>query len=199
MPLTRYLFNRVCNEEQRLVWGYDSVSCDYATVRYEDVDVVKAFFTHSTSSVNLVKTDDTMTYVIKINEIYITRSHSAFNRVSSKAKSISAEIHREFQDNLEKIYRYIIPRLFVRKATQLMEVGSVEIASMRFRSDGTVIIKGATYAVKDLDFQLVNGSWYVMNTAKRTFFGNAKQVATISTYEDNALIIEPMVKFAKTL
>lgn len=55
MPLFRYLYNKSDNHAQHLDWGYNSVSCEYATVRYSDVEVVNFFFSHSMHSTNFVK------------------------------------------------------------------------------------------------------------------------------------------------
>ena len=72
MPLFRYLHNKQDNNAQHLDWGYISVSCEYATVRYSDVEVVNFFFSHSMHSTNFVKNDDTISYMIRINE-YLSR------------------------------------------------------------------------------------------------------------------------------
>ena len=100
MPLIRYLSNKADNHAQHLDWGYDSVSCEYATVRYSDAEVVNFFFSHSMHSTNFVKNDDTISYMIRINEIFISRSHSAFNRVSSNAKQIGNDIRSEFEGHM---------------------------------------------------------------------------------------------------
>ena len=199
MPLLRYLSNKADNHAQHLNWGYDSVSCEYATVRYSDVTVVNFFFSHSMHSTNFVKNDDTISYMIRINEIFISRSHSAFNRISSGAKEIGNDIRQEFEGHMNNVYRYILPGLFQRKALEVLANGEVEIASLKFKSDGTVVIDGTRHKMNDLDFTLANGQWIVKTTAQRTFFGNAKQVAAIPMSQDNAILIEPMLKFMKEL
>ena len=70
---------------------------------------------------------------------------------------------------------------------------------MKFKDNGTVVIGGVSYRMADLDFALVNGQWIIKSSAKRTMFGNPKQVATISMSEDNAILIEPMVKLVCSL
>ena len=199
MPLIRYLSNKYDNHAQHLNWGYDSVSCEYATVRYSDVSVVNFLFSHSTHSTNFVKNDDTISYMIRIDEIFVSRSHSAFNRVTSGAKEIGNEIQREFEEHMNNIYRYILPGLFQRKALELMASGSVEIASMTFKNNGSVVINGTTYKMSDLQFFLQNGQWIIKSSAQRTLFGNPKQIASISISEDNAILIEPMLKLMKEL
>ena len=199
MPLFRYLYNKPDNHAQHLDWGYNSVSFEYATVRYSDVEVVNFFFSHSMHSTNFVKNDDTISYMIRINEIFITRSHSAFNRVSSSAKQIGNDIRSEFEGHMNNVYRYIVPGLFQRKVIELSNKGEVTIAGMKFKDNGTVVIGGVSYRMADLDFALVNGQWIIKSSAKRTMFGNPKQVATISMSEDNAILIEPMVKLVCSL
>ena len=199
MPLFRYLYNKSDNHAQHLDWGYSSVSCEYATVRYSDVEVVNFFFSHSMHSTNFVKNDDTISYMIRINEIFITRSHSAFNRVSSSAKQIGNDIRSEFEGHMNNVYRYIVPGLFQRKVIELSNKGEVTIAGMKFKDNGTVVIGGVSYRMADFDFALVNGQWIIKSSAKRTMFGNPKQVATISMSEDNAILIEPMVKLVRSL
>lgn len=199
MPLFRYLYNKSDNHAQHLDWGYNSVSCEYATVRYSDVEVVNSFFSHSMHSTNFVKNDDTISYMIRMSEIFITRSHSAFNRVSSSAKQIGNDIRSEFEGHMNNVYRYIVPGLFQRKVIELSNKGEVTIAGMKFKDNGTVVIGGVSYRMADLDFALVNGQWIIKSSAKRTMFGNPKQVATISMSEDNAILIEPMVKLVCSL
>ena len=199
MPLIRYLSNKADNHAQHLDWGYSSVSCEYATVRYSDVEVVNFFFSHSMHSTNFVKNDDTISYMIRINEIFISRSHSAFNRVSSNAKQIGNDIRSEFEGHMNNVYRYIVPGLFQRKVIELSQKGEVAIASMKFKDNGTVVIDGVSRNMKDLDFALQNGQWIVKNKAQKTLFGNPKQLTTISMAEDNAILIEPMLKLVSGL
>ena len=199
MPLIRYLSNKADNHAQHLDWGYDSVSCEYATVRYSDAEVVNFFFSHSMHSTNFVKNDDTISYMIRINEIFISRSHSAFNRVSSNAKQIGNDIRSEFEGHMNNVYRYIVPGLFHRKVIELSQKGEVTIASMKFKDNGTVVIDGVSRNMKDLDFALQNGQWIVKNKAQKTLFGNPKQLTTISMAEDNAILIEPMLKLVSGL
>jgi hypothetical protein len=150
-------------------------------------------------STNFVKNDDTISYMIRMSEIFITRSHSAFNRVSSSAKQIGNDIRSEFEGHMNNVYRYIVPGLFQRKVIELSNKGEVTIAGMKFKDNGTVVIGGVSYRMADLDFALVNGQWIIKSSAKRTMFGNPKQVATISMSEDNAILIEPMVKLVCSL
>jgi hypothetical protein len=94
-----------------------------------------------------------------------------------------------------------VPGLFQRKVIELSNKGEVTIAGMKFKDNGTVVIGGVSYRMADLDldFALVNGQWIIKSSAKRTMFGNPKQVAMISMSEDNAILIEPMVKLVCSL
>ena len=115
MPLIRYIENESFENDQVMIWGEESVSYGKHIVRYSDVNDVSVMFSHTKHARYGITNDDTIWYYLRINGLLIERKHSAFNRVSAKAQSIGEGIEKEFEANMENLYRYIVPGLFKKK------------------------------------------------------------------------------------
>ena len=179
MPLIRAISNKLNEEPNDVHFGPYSVTWGPITLRYDEIKAVGFTLKHSQSYGNGLPLDDTLEYFIKMDSIFLMRSHSSVMRVTSKARSKGQTIQNEFNEYMGYIERYILPEIFSRNARELLSGKSVSFGDVRFDPSGTVSIKGKSFDVEDLKAEISNGAVVITNSGKRTLFGKPKQVGYI--------------------